>query len=125
MAPGSAGRIQWESVSVTTPRDRARRAAAQRARRMAHRRCGHCGEPADVMVVWDGRQEIPFCHSCHCRLNAASPAPYCSFNEVDPGVLRPAARSAAIPEPTDRQEEDARSGNMLRRAWEWLMEEEE
>lgn len=78
------------------------------------------------MVVWDGRQEIPFCHSCHCRLNAVSSAPFCAFDEVGPEVLLGSAvRPAAIPEKTDRQGEDARSGNMLRRAWDWLMEEEE
>lgn len=111
---------------MATPTDRDRRAASQRSRRMAARVCGNCGCPAELMIAWGGRQEIPVCRSCHTRLNAvASPAPYCSFNEVDPGVLRPAARSAAIPEPTDRQEEDARSGNILRKIWDLLMEEEE
>ena len=109
---------------MTVPRDGARRAAAQRARRMAHRRCGHCGGPAELMIAWGGRQEIPVCRSCHARLNAVPPDPYCGFYEVSPEVLRPAARSAAIPEPTERQE-DARSGGVLRKVWDWLIEEEE
>lgn len=112
---------------MAAPRDRARRATNQRARRMARRQCGHCGEPAEVMIPWGSKQTIPICRSCHARLNAvASPPPYCTFDEVGPEVvLRSAARPAAIPEPTERPEEDARTGNLLRRAWDWLMEEEE
>ena len=77
------------------------------------------------MVAWGGVQDIPFCRSCYARLNNVSSAPFCAFDEADPDVLRPTARPAAIPEQVDRPEEAARSGNLFRRAWDWLMEEEE
>ena len=110
---------------MATPTDRDRRAASQRSRRMAARVCGNCGCPAELMIPWGSRQTVPICRSCHARLNAVPSDPYCGIYEVSPDVLRPTARPAAIPEETDRPEEDARSGGILRRAWDWLMEGEE
>lgn len=76
------------------------------------------------MVIWGDGQEIPFCQACHARLNADEPAPFCSFDELGPElVLRPDARSAAIPEQRDRPEDDSPSGGILRKLWDWVMEE--
>lgn len=109
---------------MATRTDRDRRATSQRTRRMARRQCGHCGEPAEFMIPWGIGQTIPICRSCHTRLNAvASPVPYCSFDEVGPVRRRSTARSAAIPERRDRPEDDSQSGGILRKIWDWVMEE--
>ena len=48
------------------------RAEQQRRRRMARRSCGHCGEPAEVMLDWAG-QRIPICRVCQALLNGDMP----------------------------------------------------
>lgn len=66
------------------------KAASQRARRMARRGCGNCGESATTMMLWSG-QTIPICSACLSRLNPPIRAePYCALHEVQPEWLRPA-----------------------------------
>ena len=54
--------------------DRMRRTVRQRTRRMAGRVCGHCDQPADVMLRW-GRQSIPICRRCKDHLDAGQASP--------------------------------------------------
>ena len=124
------------------------KADRQRARRMAARQCGNCGEPATEMKSWAG-QTIPVCGQCLSRLNSPAPqTPYCSLYEVRPDMLMPSALCPVIreseddglgydgepeyddwPECDDELEYDgepeygARSGNFLRKIWDWVMED--
>ena len=72
------------------------RAEQQRARRLAHRACGYCDEPAAVMLPW-GRQKIAICVDCNAKLAGATPpVPYCAFYDVDPTDLLPQRRLAGL-----------------------------
>ena len=72
------------------------RAEQQRARRLANRSCGHCGEPAQEMKPW-GRQRVPICGSCQLKLEKlAAPVPFCAFDEVHPRELRPQTSLEAV-----------------------------
>ena len=72
------------------------RAEQQRTRRLAHRTCGYCDEPAATMLSW-GRQRIPICSDCNAKLaRATPPVPYCAFYDVDPTDLLPQRRLAGL-----------------------------
>ena len=72
------------------------RAEQQRARRLAHRACGYCDEPAAAMLPW-GRQKIAICTDCNAKLAGATPpVPYCAFYDVDPTDLLPQRRLAGL-----------------------------
>ena len=64
---------------MNTDRERARRAAQQRVRRMSHRACGNCGEKAEVMLGWGG-QTIAICDACMSRLKRDHPLPEEAYN---------------------------------------------
>lgn len=79
-----------------TDEERSHRAEQQRARRLANRSCGYCGDPAEAMLSW-GNQQVPICTPCQRKLKApAAPTPWCAFNEVHPRELRPQATPMAI-----------------------------
>ena len=81
---------------VVTNEERSHRAELQRARRLAKRSCGYCGEPAAAMVTLGG-QQTPFCGTCQANLDGpAAPTPWCAFHEVNPVELRPQATPMAI-----------------------------
>ena len=72
------------------------RAEQQRTRRLAHRTCGYCDEPAATMLSW-GRQQIPICSDCNAKLaRATPPVPHCAFYDVDPTDLLPQRRLAGL-----------------------------
>ena len=106
---------------MDTRTERDRRAASQRARRMAARACGHCGSPAELMITWGDGQNLAICQSCRARLDApVLLSPFCSFDEVNPATLRSAARSGAMQEQTGRPEGEKGTG-LFGKVWTWLM----
>ena len=65
-------------------------------RRLAHRTCGYCDEPAATMLSW-GRQRIPICSDCNAKLaRKTPPEAYCAFHDVDPTDLLPQRRLAGL-----------------------------
>lgn len=91
------------------------RADRQRSRRMAHRQCGNCGEPATEMKSWAG-QTIPICSTCLSRLNTPiRTETFCAFHEVKLDLLR----SAALGAPAEA-DSSATSAGLLRGIWKWL-----
>ena len=76
--------------------EHANRAEQQRARRLAKRTCGQCGEPAAAMAPWAG-QQIPICGTCQAKLDGpTTPEPWCAFNELHTIELRPQVPSAGL-----------------------------
>ena len=83
-------------MELAEAEERSFRAEQQRARRLAHRTCGYCNEPAAAMLSWD-RQRIPICSDCNAKLaRATPPVPYCAFYDVDPTDLLPQRRLAGL-----------------------------
>ena len=70
------------------------RAEQQRARRLASRACGHCGEPASAMLPW-GKQHIAICSSCQIKLEGQN-SPWCAFHEIHPLEARPRVQPTGI-----------------------------
>lgn len=104
-------------MHVGTRTEPDRRAVSQRARRMARRRCGSCGEPATTMMSWSG-QTIPICGACLSRLNAPVGAePFCAFHEVQPAWLRPADGPSGTAVETNSPTDLA---GLLRGIWKWV-----
>ena len=75
------------------------------------------------MMTWGDGQSLAICLSCRARLDApASPSSFCSFYEVDPAVLRSAARSGTIPQRTDGLDGEKGAEGILGKMWGWLMD---
>ena len=77
---------------MATRKERERRAAGQRARRLAARACGNCGSPAELMMTWGDGQTLAVCRSCKARLDSQPMEPYCAFYEEPPARFRPDGR---------------------------------
>ena len=82
-------------MELAEAEERSYRAEQQRTRRLAHRVCGYCDEPAAAMIPW-GRQQIAICSDCNAKLARATPVPYCAFHDVDPTELLPQRRPAGL-----------------------------
>ena len=82
-------------MELAEAEERSYRAEQQRTRRLAHRVCGYCDEPAAAMLPW-GRQQIAICSDCNAKLARATPVPYCAFHDVDPTDLLPQRRLAGL-----------------------------
>ena len=100
--------------------DRDSRAAQQRARRTARRKCGLHGIQAKEMMQW-GEASIPVCATCIRAFEAIRRG--CAFDEVPPGRVRPEKR---IPPPQvpdavrhDSQEPLTLHG-IVTDLWDWL-----
>ena len=83
-------------MELAEAEERSFRAEQQRIRRLTHRTCGYCDEPAATMLSW-GRQRVPICGDCNAKLaKATPPVPYCAFYDVDPTDLLPQRRLAGL-----------------------------
>ena len=83
-------------MELAEAEERSFRAEQQRTRRLAHRTCGYCDEPAATMLSW-GRQQIPICSDCNAKLaRNTPPEAYCAFYDVDPTDLLPQRRLAGL-----------------------------
>ena len=102
---------------MATSRDR--RAAGQRARRLAARACGNCGSPAELMMTWGDRQTLAICRSCKARLDSQPPIePYCAFYEDPSARFRPDGRG--LPEEASKKESTESAHGPIRAAWNWI-----
>ena len=81
-----------------------------------------------MMITWGDGQSLAICRVCHERLNSpVSPAPFCSYHEASPEVLRSSSLSDAIqvrteiPDGGDLGDDDG-TESIFHKALRWLME---